>query len=310
MNLNKWLLENLSRGLVKINLHKFYPIKKNTNESAQLKVVFFCGATGFSYLNASLISIYKTWEKIPEIYIISDGSSLSKMQEKLIKWPNKVEIQSWELFANYFKENGNPNLYNYAKNTIFGRKLVGILYYAKKFPILYSDTDVLWFNSPLQKNFNFGVKPNIIMGQDIGYYYDIPLINFVSEQKCLNTSPLNSGLIYLDGDFSSYPKWELLCKTLGTYKKEEGKYEGFPEQTTFAILNNHFNPNNFFKEDEILIKIDDEFGFRHTRNLYPKILARHYVSVKGTAFWRDFLYIAFQRKSKSNIQAVSKQKNI
>ena len=296
MSLNKWILPKLSRGLVKINLHKFYPVKKNNSEPAHLKVVFFCGASGLSYLNASLISLYKTWEKTPEIYIISDGSSLAEMQDKLIKWPNKVEIQSWEFFANYFMENGNAHLYNYAKNTIYGKKLVGILYYAQKFPILYCDTDVLWFNSPLEKNFKVGVKPYIKMGQDVGHFYHMPLIESVGEQKCLNTTALNSGIMYLVGTFSDYPKWDLLCETLGTYKKVEGVYEGFPEQTVFAILNNHFNSNNFFNEDEILIKVDDEFSFKHTRNAFPKILARHYVSVKGTAFWRDFLYIAFQRK--------------
>ena len=298
MNLNKLLLAKLSWVMVKTNLHKFYPIKKNRSEPAQFKVVFFCGASGLSYLNASLISIYKTWEKIPKIYIISDGSSLPKMRSKLIKWPNKIEIQSWEFFANYFKENGNEHLYNYAKNTIYGKKLVGILYYAKKNPILYTDTDVLWFNSPLEKNFKISGKPNIIMGQDVDYFYHMPLIESITEQNCLNTTPLNSGLMYLDGDFSSYPKWNLLCESLGNYKKEKGIYEGFPEQTTFAILNNHFNQNNFFKEDEILVKIDDEFSLEHTRNEFPKILARHYVSVKGTAFWRDFLYIAFKNKIK------------
>lgn len=298
MNLNKWLLAKLSWVMVRTNLHKFYPVKKNRNEPEQFKVVFFCGASGLSYLNASLISVYKAWEKIPEIYIISDGSSLSEMRDKLIKWPNKIEIQSWEFFADYFKENGNENLYNYAKNTIYGRKLVGILYYAKKFPILYSDTDVLWFNSPLEKKLKLGGKPNIIMGQDVGHFYHMPLIESVSEQNCLNTTALNAGLMYLDGDFSSYPKWDLLCESLGTYKRKKGIFEGFPEQTAFAILNNHFNPNNSFKKDEILVKIDDEFSFKSTRNAFPKIFARHYVSVKGTAFWRDFLYIAFKRKIK------------
>lgn len=298
MSLNKWILPKLSRGLVKINLHKFYPVKKNNSEPAQLKVVFFCGSSGLSYLNASLISLFKTWGKTPEIYIISDGSSMAEMQDRLITWPSKVEIQSWQFFANYFKENGNEHLYNYANNSVFGKKLVGILYYAKKFPILYSDTDVLWFNSPLEKNFKLGgVKPKIIMGQDVGYFYHMPLLEAVSEQKCLTTTALNSGLMYLDGDFSGYPNWDLLCETLGTYGKENSSIM-FPEQTTFAILNNHFNPNNSFTKGEILIKIDDEFSFKHTRNLFPKILARHYVNVKGTAFWRDFLYIAFQRKIK------------
>lgn len=270
------------------NLHRFYPLKKNNSESPPFKVVYFTGAQGMSHLNSSLISLYRSWNKIPELYIVSDGTAVKKIQEALVSWPKKVTIESWEVCANHFRDLGNFGLYKYAHNNVLGKKLIGILYYSEKFPILYCDTDVLWFSYPSEE-FNLKSKPFIKMGVDVGYFYDVPFLKLADEENIMNFPAQNSGVMFLSGDFSCYPKWRLLCDLLGehTHKK------GFSEQTFFAVLHNYFSPKVFFDEGEVLVKTDDKDDLTFTKKLFPDLYARHYTSLKSSVFWKDFIYLLY-----------------
>ena len=160
-----------------------------------------------------------------------------------------------------------------------------------KQPVLYADSDILWFNSPKEIDGVDDQKPQIKMCEDIGYFYTDKILKAIDEEKCFSNTPFNSGVVYLNGEFSSFHKWNALCNFLGT-NKELG---WFSEQTSFAVLKNNFRPDNYFKLTEILIKVDDEFSLKNTRKSHPEILARHYVNVKGTTFWRDFVYMMLRK---------------
>lgn len=272
------------------NLPHRFSIKPTECETTPFKMVFFSGERDLDYLNSSLVSIYKHWKKLPEIIVISDGTPVNIIEKRLIKWPKKIQVISWQNCAVSLKENGNIYLYNYASEKIIGRKLAGLICCAQKHPILYSDSDVLWFDSLLEKDLATET-PQVIMSQDIDFFYTNELIEDLDEDKCLTTQAYNSGVMYLNGDFTSYPKWKLMCEILGSNKD----LSFFAEQTVFAILSNYFNPNNFFSSNEILIKIDDEYGLKNTKKAHPQILARHYVSKKATIFWRDFLFMFFEK---------------
>lgn len=264
-----------------------YPIRKDKRKTTPFKLVFFCGEKGLSYLNASLISVYKYWKELPDIVIISDGTPFNKIEKQLIKWPKKIELISWEETAEYFKNNGNKELYDYASKDLWGKKFVGILYCALQSPTLYSDTDILWFSPPALK-----VDPNEIvlkMCQDISHCYSNEMLQELNLLEINNKAPLNAGLIYANGDFSGYKDWAALTRYLST------KPDFRTEQTSFAILNNYFNSEDYFKPTEILIKIDDELSLTFTKKVNPSIQARHYVHVKPTTFWRDFLHIFFKK---------------
>jgi len=291
MKLQHRIILRTAKSIEAVNLAAHYKLKEDNRETTPFKLVFFTGASGLNYLNSSLISIYKFWKKIPEICIVSDGTPKDVLNKGLIKWPKIVDIFSWEECALSFKEKGNTHLYNYATNVLIGKKLTGLLYCAEKFPILYSDTDVLWLNSPSEIEFDTNRKPQIKMSNDIGFFYTKELLENLNEQNCFNTTPYNSGVMFLNGDFSVYPKWKALSEYLGTHHN----MGWFSEQTTFAILNNFFNPNNFFKRDEVLINVDDAYSLKYTKKKYPNVLARHYVNVKGTTFWRDFTYMFFKK---------------
>lgn len=284
------------QGIRLLNISRFYKIKDDNRETANFKLLYFCGRNGIEYLNASLISVYKNWGKLPELVIVTDGTPKEFFKEKLIKWPRKVNILSWEECALSFKDEGNINLYNYAANKLYGKKYAGILYCAKRFPVLYSDSDILWFNYPTEFDAKAELKNQIIMSEDIDYFYENNIFKTLNEEHCLENKPLNAGVIYLNGQFSSFPKWKELCEFLG---KNEGLGH-FTEQTCLAILNNYFNPHTYLTNKRVLIKIDDAFSTKYTLKDNPAILARHYVSVKDTTFWRDFFIMTIKNLFKKN----------
>ena len=288
MKFKHWVLLKIAAIIRNVKISHFYSIKNDERGLTSFKLVFFCGEKSMSYLNASLISVYKSWKELPEICIVSDGTPLDKIRKGLIKWPKKIDVISWKECAAHFKNNGNIDLYEYAYKDLWGKKFVAINYCAQKFPTLYSDTDILWFSSPvIEPTFD---KPVLKMCQDISHCYSNEMLNELHQLKINNTVPLNAGLIYANGNFSLFNEWKLLSNYLST------KPDFRTEQTSFAILNNYFNPNDFFKSNEVLIKIDDEFGLKYTKKLYPDILARHYVNVKATTFWRDFVFMLFLKR--------------
>jgi hypothetical protein len=288
MKLKHRVILKIASVIRSANLAHFYPIKKDERSCPPFKLVFFCGEYGLNYLNASLISVFKHWEKLPEICIVSDGTPIEKIRKGLIKWPKKVDVISWELCAEHFKDNGNIDLYEYACKDLWGKKFVAINYCAQKFPTFYSDTDILWFSYPAIEEKESG-NPAIKMCQDVSHCYSNVMLEELGLTKLYQCKPLNAGLIYSNGNFASFQNWKSLCNYLAT------KPDNRTEQTSFAVLNIFFNPDNFFTISEVLIKIDDEFSLIYTKKLYPKILARHYVHLKSTTFWRDFIYMCFKK---------------
>ncbi len=285
------VIHKLAAFVRAINIPKLFSIKKNDiRQSPPFTLVFFCGAKGLNYLNASLVSVYKHWKKIPEIFIITDGTPEKDIKKELIHWPKKISVISWLECADSFRLEGNDDLYAFACNELFGKKFVGVMYCAKRFCTLYSDSDILWFNSPEVIGIDCNKKPAILMGKDFDHFYAKEFLASIDESSILNNAPLNSGLIYANGDFSTFPKWKQFCFFLANNKDL-----GFSEQTAFAILSNYFNPGNFFKPNEILIKLHDDFSLKYTRKEHPDAIARHYVSTKWTTFWRDITYM-FLRK--------------
>ena len=277
--------------------YKFFTLTDDGRETFPYKLAFMCGREGIGYLNASLVSIYRTWQQLPEVMVISDGTPLKKFEKELIGWPRKIEVISWEDGATHFHTKGNAELCQYARNIVYGKKFISLLYLASQFPFLYSDTDILWFGSPEVPVIDTAV-PFIKMGEDVGKgYYSDKMLLALGEEKCVANTPFNAGLMYLNGDFSVYPKWRELCRYLSVHQSGLPGPE-FSEQTAFAILNNYFNGRTWWEPNEILIKTDDEYELGYTGKYFPGIRARHYVHTRRTAFWRDFLYMCMRTKNK------------
>lgn len=280
-----------ARILQKLHLYQFFNLKTDQRPTTPYKLAFFCGANGIDYLNACLLSVHLSWDSLPNISIVTDGTDPSFFKKNLIAWPKEVEIETWEDAALYFKGKGEQALYDIALNKRWpGKKFVSLLYLASKSLVLYSDSDVLWFGTPLK--IDTRNKPYIKMGKDVDPFYTDHILKGLPITNSLKSTPLNAGVMFLSGDFSSYPYWHQLCKNL----LDNPDTDNFAEQTAFSVLNSHFNGSDFWKESEILIKIDDMYSLAYTKPNHESILARHYVSTKNISFWRDFLHLCIRKK--------------
>jgi len=272
-------------------LHRIFRLRNDDRPTFPHKLVYMCGKEGQRYLNASLTSVYLFWDSLPEVIVISDGTPL----RGIVSWPRKLEIISYETAYDYFKTNSNPDLCAYADRLVYGKKFISLIYLSHQFPILYSDTDVLWYSTPELSTMPADV-PYVKMGSDVATgYYAGSVLESLDEFKCLNNIPLNAGLMYLNGDLSTYPKWSELCHQLATHQPAPGCMD-YTEQTAFAILANHFNAASYWTHGEVLIRTDDFFRLEYTLKHSPGIMARHYVNTRPVAFWRDFVYICFNKK--------------
>lgn len=285
------LFNILGLAIRRSQLHRIFRLKNDDRPTFPHKLVYMCGREGQRYLNASLTSVYLFWDSLPEVIVITDGTPLNN----IVSWPRKLEVISWEKAYTYFREQGNLDLCRYADRLVYGKKFISLVYLAHQSPILYSDTDVLWYSTPQLAGIPTG-DTHVIMGSDIaGGYYSSSMLESLGEDRCLDNIPFNAGLMYLGGDLSSYPKWPELCQQLATHKPPTGSMD-YTEQTAFAILANHFNAAAYFKPGEVLIRTDDFYRLGYTLKHSPGIMARHYVNTRPVAFWRDFVYICFNKK--------------
>lgn len=269
------------RILSKLDTTKSIPTAK---QETDIRIVMFCGTKGIDYLNASLESIRKHWSKKPHITIVTDGSAPDVLFSKLKRANRNIEIIRWQTCADYFKINGNIQLYNYADRDVWGKKLVSILYFARKGRILYSDSDVIWFKDPVNWLDNKGNNELFIyMCPDQSHCYSLQMLSSLNNKGLLTNPPMNAGLMFLKGDFTQYHKWGLLCN----YLEQHADYRS--EQTTFAILSNEYG--GVFNENEIMLELDDMFDLRPKQfsSKYSTSFARHYVNTKPWLFWRDYL---------------------
>ena len=211
----------------------------------------------------------------------------------IVRWPRKLEVVSWKEAYRHFSEKGNQDICRYADRLVYGKKFISLVYLAQQTPILYSDTDVLWYSTPSARGIQQG--PYVKMGSDVSSgYYSGSLLECLGEHRCTENVPFNAGVMYLNGDLSTYPKWPELCRRLA--EDPGGGLLDFTEQTAFAILANHFNAAAYFTQREILIRTDDTYALKYTLKHSPGIIARHYVNTRRVAFWRDFAYICINKK--------------
>jgi hypothetical protein len=272
-------------------LHRLFRLKNDDRPTFPHKLVYMCGREGQRYLNASLTSVYLFWDSLPEVIVISDGTPLNN----IVSWPRKLEVISYQQAYDHFKTTGNTDLCAYADRIVYGKKFMSLVYLSQNTPILYSDTDVLWYSTPETA----GIPtqgPYVKMGSDVAAgYYAGSMLETLGEERCLDNVPFNAGVMYICGDLASYPKWPEFCRYLATHVPPDQTTD-YSEQTAFAILANHFSAGSYWTHGEVLIRTDDFFGLEFTLKRSPGIIARHYVNTRPVAFWRDFVYICFNKK--------------
>lgn len=245
------------------------------------KVLYFVGSRGVEYLNASIYSLRKNFDAMPEVLIFTDGTGIREIQKKMYHLGLKVKYDTWKTAADYFRSKGNDDLACYAENELWGKKYISILYCMEVYGnVLYNDTDILWYNQP-QLTFQAN---KLAMSSDAVESFSHPMLAKFGLTEILQY-PMNAGCIYGSGTMDQYPEYKEICRYL------HYSADNRTEQTSFAIFAHKYGKRLSF--DQIYMDVEDNSLLVNDKSLYNKIWARHYVNMKEWVLWRDFYSIVW-----------------
>lgn len=259
--------------------------KKKTGNYVYMTI---CRACDFDMVKCSLYSLYKYSEFVPKsIIVVSDGSwKLSEGMKYFSRFNLNIEFISWNVCSEYYSDICPP-LNDWANKHIWGKKMASILFCSESNNILFSDPDILWFNTPITEQELNNLKFKISI--DNSHNYDMEFIKKYNYTKLLETNyPINCGAVYISGGYKVLPNDALTCI------EYEALHPGrFAEQTVFAIADLHYNSR--WAMNEITSEISDLLtSFTGKTIRYPNMIARHYLWRLKWIYWKDFFKIIFE----------------
>lgn len=258
-----------------------------TGAECNFRFLSMTGARHLEMLNQCLISLHNTWKSRPELIIYSDGSlSIPDLKKKFNWWKGKIKYGSQEDILRWTEKSGFVSLHNFAIREAVGRKLSCLLLEAEASPVLWCDTDILWYKQ--LENPDTKSNLQIQVSEDYQSAYD----GSISE-KCpelLQNPPfVNTGLVYLNTQLLSENQLGKWIELLGE------KPNHFTEQTFLAIAVKLLE-SKMWGLSEIACLQSDRF------ELSPSYIgktwyARHYVGPVRHLFWRDSFFSRILKSS-------------
>jgi len=244
-----------------------------------------CSIEELDRVEASLFSFVKNTSFHPEKYVIVSDGSWDVLEGASFFSKNSLPLLffRWEDCALAFKDTC-PSLMKWAEKQIWGRKLSAILYFSNNTPVLFADSDVLWFDTPI--NSKDLVSTKLKLSVDNSHNYDAHGIEELKLSHLYDTEePINCGVVFIHGGLSLLDDVSL---SFISYQAEHcGKYS---EQTLFALLDLRFNCR--WEPEEIVSDIDDIVRDFDLPNIYySNMMARHYVWRLKWVFWKDYIKI-------------------
>lgn len=269
---------------------KTYPFRSFKQKEAQsLSIVMLCGLQQLDLLQENILSVCKQFGKLPSIYVFTDTDLDIELCKMSLKWvPSKLIVIGAKSCFKYHKDNGNELLATFAEQNPMGLKMAAIMQIMdNNEPILYCDTDVLWFKDPEPIISAIISNPHIsmVLSQDFQKSYDECLVK-EENLEILSDEPFYCAGIMLLKSFSPSDKNEL--KDL--LKLAVRKSNHFTEQTIFAYLNK-IKGNISLNMDEFCITLHDQFDIIPTKK--SSQIARHYIGAVRHQFWRDAFFARF-----------------
>ena len=258
------------------------------NKTDKYNLIIFSGYEQLDMLNVCLKSILSNFSQVPHIYVVTDHSLNSKNCKKVIHWypVNEISVISGLDCLAYHNETGSHLLKEFAVQNPLGLKLAAILQITDLGqPVIYSDTDVIWYQDPLPTLTDFlnNSHFNLALSQDVQPAYDSNLINTCGLKELNNKPFLCSGIMFINRlNDNHYRTVEALLPATISQSNH------FTEQTIFAYLNKQ-NGNFCLDKEKYIMELDDMLRFLPKKN--PQVIARHYIGGVRHLFWRDALWL-------------------
>ena len=239
-------------------------------------------------LRESLFSLYRSWNLLPNITVVSDGSwAADEFAEVFAWWPAPIVTLTHNQISQAAFGAGLPELGEYARRSPYGLKVAAIVTLALEQPVLFVDADILWFRDPaslLGDPVSWG-KPRALRESNCYQH------RRMAQQHCaqvLEPPFVNSGIVALRG--------ELMARGLLRALLQEALNDpqnSSCEQTIVAAAVKL--RGELFPEKVSLVEFSDIHRFRSRNALQEGYHSRHYVNWMRHMLYRDAFKLRVQR---------------
>ncbi len=233
-------------------------------------------------LRESLFSLYRSWNSLPEITVVSDGTwTASEFAEVFGWWPAPITILTRQEVSVAASSVGSPALAEYARQSPYGLKLAAIVSLAKQQPVLFVDADILWFRDPalLLGDPVSWDKPRALRESNCYQHRDMALRYC---RQVLEPPFVNSGIVAFHGELMASELLRRMVQEALPFPRDSSC-----EQTIIATAIKL--GGELFPEKLSLVEFDDVYKFR-SRNIWDEgYYSRHYVNWMRHVLFRDAL---------------------
>lgn len=264
--------------------NSIFPVKIKSNPEKLKDFIYLtiCRKSDFDMVIASLYTLYKYSSILPcNVVVVSDGTWQTKKGVAYFKKRGiEVKCVQWEECASFYKDSC-PSLKKWAEGHIWGKKMAAILYFSEKNKVLFSDPDILWYNTPLSEDELTSCKLKLSI--DNSHNYDDEFVKSHGFERLYNTEePINCGAVFIHGGLSLLSAEALECV------EYEGMHCGkFAEQTVFAVMDLTYNCRWSMKQ--ITSEISDLLNSFTSHTIhYDCMIARHYLWRLKWIYWKDY----------------------
>ena len=235
-----------------------------------LEVFAYSGETALPEQVASIRSFLRWVGRPPRFTVVSDGTYSSRSIELLRRLNPVVSISS---ASEWVPADLPEKIYPYLKTHPTGRQLALIMSLPKKNPVLYLDSDILFF-AGAQNLFEYVEVRDLraFYQSDCRFSGDQRLLHSLDEEK----EPVNTGFLLLFQPLD----WSLSVTRFLELKATPN----FFTNQTMTHLTMHANGAQPFDSRKFVLQLDDQFVYPD-RYATPGIAMRHYVNPVRHKFW-------------------------
>jgi hypothetical protein len=247
------------------------------------------GRSHWLMLRESMLSLYRSWKKLPSITVVSDGSwSAPDFYPVFSWWPEEINVLSREEIIAAAQAAGESELAQYAEASGWGLKVTSIVLSARREPVLFVDADILWFADPvsLLGPIDSWANPRGVRESNC-YQHQEMARHFCP--RVLEPPYVNGGILALHGEFlTSHVLRAMVREALAD--PQDGAFE----QTIIASAV-HMGAG-LLPDNMSLVEFDDIDGYRYRDMKREGYYSRHYVNWMRHLFYRDALKLRLQSR--------------
>jgi len=234
----------------------------------------------------SLQSVNRRSATAPKLFVGCDESlPVPQARDFYSSWPGGVQAVNAKEVADWHRRNGDERMAQFCEAHIFGFKhalcLMALETEAK--PVLYCDSDVLWFRDPAALVAGHGSK-SVFGTVDCGYSYNHRLLEAFPRHKEKLSRPhgINAGFAL----YNARPKYGAEENEFLDAVLQEDPVHFFSEQTFFALLVK--NQGGLIDAGDV---VTSEKNTVLPSWIGKKWYARHYVSPVRHQLWTDAMFL-------------------